>query len=333
MKKNNIDLIRRAFSAGAYSTAYDFCMEDIHNQNAHSLTYIYRTLAELSQMNIEDIYTKEFSVNIRLLLERIENENNSAGDYLSNIQETLEISFGLINKFKQKREDRLADLQRQFRGSAGISIDSDDPDARRHEDEIRSHNNVINRQIHALNEKYEEIATTLIDAPLKHICSSEWFLKNRSTIPLTFVESVTDYALMGASEETKNHVLDFCLDIKQKRNERYWQEHKNEYDKLASEKENIQQRIERTIKEELHSIELEKANAEEAKKHAKKERKRYSIFNFSDRKPQNAIISKSRAIIKRCEEAEKELLQGNCAKCSEDQKRLQEINDALTIQR
>lgn len=150
---------------------------------------------------------------------------------------------------------------------------------------------------------------------------------------MTFVEKITDYAVAGASEKTEAQVLSLCCDIKQKRNDRYWQEHKREYDKLTSEKNEIQQRIEQTIKEELANIASEKAKAEEIKKRAKKERKRYSIFNFADRKPQNAIISKARSVIKHCEKTEKELLQGNCAKCFDDQKRLTEIDNELTIQR
>ena len=121
--------------------------------------------------------------------------------------------------------------------------------------------------------------------------------------------------------------------VKKSRNEHYWTEHQETYQSLLSEDSVLKKQIQDILDMQLMETKEQVENATKKKEIAKKERKRYALFNRVDRKPLSNEISQSKKIIKAGTQKLENLNKGICEECEPLRARIREINHELAVQR
>lgn len=332
MDNKVLNPIEESFFEGAYSLTYDLSTEAIKTGSIGNIAYLYRSIAEIGMSDITTISLTTVKSNISFAfgqlikdctsIERAEELFDDSLTMCISVAKTLEANFKTLDE----------ELSQQYQGSAGISFESDDPAERAEEKRQEAFNYNINTQRHNLKEKYEDIVKALFETTLITILQTNIIRENKHMVSLNFIDHIKN-VIHSVDNTTANAVKSFITEVKKARNEHYWKENAELYKSLTFEKSQREENISQILKNQLERTEKEMTKAIEAKEAATKERRRYSLFNSKDRKPQSKIISEAKKTIKQCKEKEKQLKAGKCELCEADRKRISAIETELTIQR
>lgn len=329
---SQIDLLHKAYFAGSYGTAYDICVGLIRSGEISGCVLMYRAFSAIGKTQIMDADLDAIRAELKLALEMVMTEADSTDSVIDSLDEIVMISRELCKSLKEKHDKELEALQSQFKGSVGVSFDSDDPAERQRQEAERQHNNAINKQIYRLNTKHSELVAVILDTVIAYTIQ---FTEERNCferIPLSLVHRIDGCQGLDGSS-VSGRIPAYVMKVKEERNNFYWSEHKQEHSMLLLEKRKREERICDTLRGHVNQAKHHIALAEEVIKFDKEKRKQYSIFNFSERKPFDKRISEMKAKIRTIKEHLAEYEAGICEECNHDRKRLSEIDAELNKQR
>lgn len=332
MENRTMQLMENAFYDGAYSLVFDLSSDAIKDPNVDNIAYLYRALSEIGMAEFSAINSTNVNSNVLFAFQQLCKESGIVEDIEKKLDGSLTMCIAISNTLESKFEEADEELKKQYQGSAGITFDSDDPAEKAKQDRERAFNNNINNQRHNLKKKYDDIISSLFETALNTVVQAEALLSNKHLVGLEFLDHL-ETVTHRVDTTVAQSVQKFVADVRKARNEEYWAKNSEVYNLLISEKKQLEKRVEDTLATQLAQNEEARKRAIDAKEKAIKERRRYSLFNFADRKPQNNIISKAKDVIKHSKEKEKELKAGICSLCDADRKRLSEINTELNAQR
>lgn len=324
--------MERAFFEGAYSVAYDLSSDMIKSGEINGMAFLYRALSEIGKSDLSTLLLKVVKADITFAFRQVLLDCktvNTAEKYLNN---GLMMCSSIADTLKENLNILDGELKEQYQGSAGITLDSDDPAIKVKEEQQRAHNNDINRQRNYLSEKYENIVACLFEIAFTTILETPIMLNNKSEVTLEFIEFI-EKLLFRVDISIQKKVKTYISEVKKARNEQYWKTNAKLYKRLKSEKEEYEGKIAKILSEKIAQCEKEIQEASIIKEDAKKKRKHYSLFNFKARKPYNKTISKARKTIKHNEELKEQYRSGVCEECKYEQKMLNDIIVNLTAQR
>lgn len=324
--------IERAFFEGAYSIAFDLSSETVKSQSRDNSEFLYRAMSEIGMSDFKTLSIDSIAANLCFAFEELCKDCETVEEAEKKFNNALMMCSSINDTLREKFEILDEELKCQYQGGTGISFDSDDPAEKEKRDRERAFNNNINVKRNILKEKYENIVSCLFEVTITSIYKTDIFKNSMSEISLEFIEFVGGFTHQ-VSKTTSKAINEFFSAVKRQRNEKYWSQNADLYKILITERAQYEKKIEQTLKYNIARSEQEIEKAEKDKEAAKKERKRYSIFNFKDRKPHNKIIDKSREIIKVNKKLIENYHAGVCEECEHEQKRIKEINIHLTTQR
>lgn len=332
MENHAMQIMKNAFYNGAYSLVFDLSSDAIKDPNVDNIAYLYRALSEIGMTEFSALNSTSVNSNVLFAFQQLRKNSGTVEDIEKQLDDSLTMCIAISDTLKSKFDEADEKLACQYQGSVGITFDSDDPAEKVAEDRERAFNNNINIQRYNLQKKYDDIVSSLFEAALKTVVQAEPLLATRHLVGLEFLDHL-ETVIHRVDATVAESVRKFAADVREARNEYYWNQNSEIYNSLISEKKQLEKRIEDTLAAQLAQNEDARKQAIEAKEKAIKEKRRYSLLNFADRKPQNEIISKAKDVIKHSKETEKELKAGKCSLCDADRNRLDEINLELSIQR
>lgn len=332
MENRTLELMEKAFYDGAYGLVLDLSVDALKSVKVNNIAYLYRTLSEIGMADIATISPTNAKSSISFAFQQLCKENGTVSQYEKLFDDSLMMCIAITHTLEAKFKEADEELKQQYQGSAGISFDSDDPAEKVARERERAFNDNINKQRNTLKKKYTSIISSLFEIALTTIIQLETFDSQKHLIGLDFLDHL-ETVIHRASETTAESVKAFTKAVKAARNENYWAQNSDLYNALIAEQTQLRKKIKETLDTQLVKNEEVRKQAKEAKEMAARERKRYSLLNFKDRKPQNKIISNAKATIKNSKVIEKELKAGKCALCDADRKRLTEIATELSLQR
>lgn len=332
MENLTMQLIENAFYDEAYSLVFNLSSDAIKDSNVDNIMYLYRALSEIGMENFSTLNSTNINSNILFAFQQLCKGNETVEDLEKKLDYSLTMCMAISNTLKSKFKEADEDLKKQYQGSMGVFFDYDDPAEKAKQDRERAFNNNINTQRNNLKKKYDDIISSLFETALKTVVQAKPLLSSKHLVGLEFLDHL-ETVIHKVDTTAAQSVQRFTMDVRKARNEEYWAKNSEVYNSLISEKKQLEKRIEDTLVKQLAQNEDARKQAIDAKVKAIKEKRRYSLFNFADRKPQNNIISKAKQVIKHSKKKEKELKAGICSLCNADRKRISEINTELNAQR
>ena len=323
--------IKEAMIQGAYSNAYRIgsCVsQDINDCHEISLLI---SLSQLGMSNIGDIDPELMQSDLSYAYKNYFDSLDSTQELEIVINEYVTISVNIQARFKKNFTADDDELRQQYRGSAGISFDSDDPNERAKAQREREHNNQINKQRQILKSRYEAVFTIPFDSLITAIISTKFF-DNKHLFTLEFCDLLQTNA-NNCSEDAKKNALSIIALIKKARNQHYWSIHATQFKAYTSEKIELEKRIQEILSSKIAISQQKIEVATKQKEYAKKERKRYAIFNRTDRKPLSTQLHSARKTIKSENKLLETLQNGVCSDCDPLRERIAEIEAELSKQR
>ncbi len=332
MESLTFQRMEEAFYEGVYSLAFELSSDVIKVRSVDNIAYLYRALSEIGMKEFSALNATAVKSNVSFAFQQICKTSGTVEAVEKQLDDSLTMCLAISKTLQAKFEEVDEALKLQYQGSVGISLDSDDPAEKARQERERAVNNTINNQRNSLRNKYESIISTLFETALNSVIRSETLISNKHLVGLNFLDHL-EVVTHRVDATVVGPVMMFVAEVKKARNEAYWAENSELYHSLTSEKQQLEKKIEDTLAAQLMKTEVARQRAIDAKEKAIKERKRYSLFNVKDRKPQSDIIYKAKTVIKRLNVEEKELKAGKCPLCDVDRKRIDEINFELSVQR
>ena len=296
-------------------------------------------LIEIALSDINSVNVNFTKVNLSLAHEKYFSSFKTVPELEYGWNFIMEISCKTQKSLKKNFEDLDADYKCQYKGSAGITFDSDDPaeqeKAQRERAIQKAHNDEIDRKRGAITEKYISIERMIFSSMIEsYMLCADSFEKNNilHEFSLNFIDNMKGI-YQFIDENDKMIVNTFIKLVKKSRNKYYWEEHQEIYQSLLSENRALKKQIQDILDMQLMETKEEVENATKKKEIAKKERKRYALFNRIDRKPLSNEISQSKKIIKAGTQKLENLNKGICEECEPLRARIREINHELAVQR
>lgn len=332
MFNSNIKQFNEAINQGAYEIAYKLGSALVQSGNTSKEILTMTTLAQIASTNIDDLNLLSVSHNLSFALSNIYDDIGDVeeleGVFRNLIHLTNEVHQALKNNYLTVDEQ----LKKQYRGSTGFYLDSNDPTEKQRRERENENNNDINQKRHNLKTQYEAVKELIYNNILIAITTSKVFLNNKHKISLEFCADVEKTAKY-ANTETASLAKFFNEKVRHSRNEFYWTIHQDQYNAYKREIEENTNTVNHIISAKLGEAEQKNKMAIEEKNIAKKERKRYALFNRTDRKPLSEQIAKSRKIIKEETRKISELKNGICVECDPYRERIKTIENELSKQR
>lgn len=336
MDYSKINLAKEAFSNGAYSAAYEIFVSLIHSGEKDSTLFLYRALAEIGKTPLEKINVSQITANLTFAYQTLCNSTADAETLISLLSQCLSDCLLLHKSINREFKELDEQLRNQYQGSSGVSFESDDPIQREREhaesQRIQANNNQINQKRSRLENQYKELIDQIISHALKNIAQAPQITHNEYLVPLGLLSEM-DSAKALTSESTQTLVENFILSVKNERNSHYWSQNRQQYDALRAEASSLEKTIALILTTEIDKAKQEISTAEAIIKDSKRERKRYALLNFSDRRPLGEKISTSKKTIKAETQNLKQLEAGVCEKCETYRQRLNQVNLELQKQR
>jgi hypothetical protein len=325
-----IQKIKDALDQGAYSTAINIGTYIKPENNSYAECCLLTLLAQIGMTDLNDIKVSSVFSDLSYASKEFFNSLETISSFETTVFEYLRICAELLPVIKSNYDSLDKKLQQQYIGSSGISLDSDDPNEKAKAQREREHNNQINKQRHALKLKYESACKIPFDCILVSAISSEK-AHDKHYLSLDFCDQIKETVKL-TNENTQTLVDTFVSEVKKARNDYYWQVHTIEYQTYIEEKASLNKLVSNIINQKVEESQHKIESANQEKAFATKERRRYSIFNHTDRKPLSTQISQARKIIKLEEGKLAKLNKGICADCEIYQMRIKEIEDILSKQ-
>ena len=331
MYSNNIQQIKQAMKQGAFDNAHRIGINIPNTSNYAQEASVLICLSQLGMSNINDINPSLIASELGYSFQKLFNSLDSIKKLETICVEYIDIINGV--KLYLDKAYKMADdnLEQQYRGSSGISLDSDDPHEREKAQRDKEHNNNINRQRQALKTKYESIVVSPYDCIVNNVIASK-FANIKHDFSLSFCDILQTVSKL-CSEKSKNEIQSFVALIKKARNQYYWSVNASQKQAYLSERERLEIIIQDILTVQINESKRKIDSSTKEKEEAKKERRRYALFNRTDRKPLSIQINNARKIIKNENDKLEKLKKGICPECDSHRNRIKYIDEELSKQR
>jgi len=324
--------VENAFYDGAYSTVQKITQKLINQGKGDCRVLLFSLFSEMGNSSIESINKDILSQDLKYTFNKVKNECitcESAKQYSDDI---LTMCLKIKNTLKEDFEAKDKELSQQYQGSTGINISSENDADKIRENIEREHNNLINKKRYNLRNKYFSIVETFFNSTFTLIFDLEPYKKERHNISLELIEKI-ELVKKYSSDDFQDIILKWCNDTREARNDKFWDDNIELKNNLMDEKKQLENKIDVTFKTSLLLAQKTFDKASEDREKAKKERKRYALFNFADRSPLTKIIKDNKRVEREQKEIIKKLNNGICEECEPFRIRISEINNELTKQR
>lgn len=327
----DLTLLEKTFSEEAYSTAHRIGMSLMQAGNTSGEVFLYTTLAEIGMSKISEVNVSSFKSDFSFAIGQLTLDSLSVQEIEDIFKKTLQICSTITKTLTANYQAEDDMLKSKYQGSSGISLDSNDPTDRQKQDRERAINNSINEERHGLKEKYHTLVKTIFSCVISTITLDKQLLVNKHLVSLEFLKVLVKCS--GYVDHQMKHELDsFVRDIKESRNEYYWQKNDGLRKALLEEKRELSEQVDRILNTQITDAQNIMDECTDIIKVNRKERKRFSLFNQTDRKPLSEMISSAKKKKKENLSKLKELNAGICIECDPLRKRIAEIDEVLSKQ-